>query len=135
MADLSQLTPDLVGHHTVTVTDAHLATHVGSGNAPVFASPMMIAAMEAACVACVEARLPPNHQSLGMHLDVRHTSPTPKGLTVTATAKLIAVDGRKLTFEVTAHDGIEAIGAGTHVRAVVDTPRFIAKVQSKSKGV
>jgi fluoroacetyl-CoA thioesterase len=135
VADLSHLQVGMTGTHTVVVTDAHLATVVGSGNAPVYASPMMIAAMEAACVDCVEAKLPEHHQSLGMHLDVRHISPTPKGLTVTATAELIAIDGRKLTFKVAAHDGIDMIGSGTHVRAVVDTPRFIAKVQSKKQGI
>lgn len=135
MADLSKLSVGLVGTASISVTDAELATRVGSGNAPVFASPMMIALMEAAAVDCVEALLPANFQSLGMHLDVTHTAPTPKGLTVTATATLTAVAGRKLTFAVTAHDGIETIGGGTHTRIVVDTPRFMARVTSKVPSV
>lgn len=132
MADVSKLHPGLTGTHTVHVTPDRLATVVGSGYAPVFASPMLIAAMEAAAVACVEHLLPDGYQSLGTHLDVAHTAPTPLGLTVTSTATLTAITGRKLTFAVSAHDGVEAIGSGTHTRIVVDTPRFMARIAAKS---
>lgn len=132
MADLSKLTPGLEGSVTVPVTGDKLATVVGSGNAPVYASPMLVAAFEAAAVAAVEHLLPAGHQSLGVHLDVQHTAPTPLGLTVTATAKLTEIAGRKLTFAVRANDGIDEIGGGTHVRVVVDTPRFEARLKAKS---
>lgn len=132
MADLSKLTPGLEGSVTVPVTGDKLATVVGSGNAPVYASPMLVAAFEAAAVAAVEHLLPAGHQSLGVHLDVQHTAPTPLGLTVTATAKLTEIVGRKLTFAVRANDGIDEIGGGTHVRVVVDTPRFEARLKAKS---
>lgn len=132
MADLSKLTVGLQGTATVMVTADRLAPVVGSGNAPVFASPMLVAVMEAACVDCVEAHLPDGYQSLGTHLDIQHTAPTPLGLTVTATAVLTSVDGRKLKFAVTAHDGIEPIGKGAHTRVIVDTPRFMARLAAKS---
>ncbi len=132
MADFSNLAPGMTGTAVVAVDALRLATHVGSGNAPVFASPMMVALMEAASVDCVEAKLPQGFQTLGTHLDVHHTAPTPLGLTVTATATLTGVAGRKLTFHVTAHDGKEPIGKGTHVRVVVDTPRFLARVAAKA---
>jgi predicted thioesterase len=57
---------------------------------------------------------------------------TPQGLTVTAKARLTAVDGRKLTFAVEAHDGVETIGKGSHTRVVVDTPRFMARLEKKA---
>ncbi|HPG88684.1 MAG TPA: thioesterase family protein [Hyphomicrobium sp.] len=132
MADFSNLTTGLTGTFTMPVTPERLATVVGSGNAPVFASPMMVTTFEAACVACIEHLLPTGFQSLGTHLDVTHTAPTPEGLTVTATATLKAILGRKLTFDVTAHDGKEPIGGGTHTRVIVDTPRFMARVAAKS---
>lgn len=132
MADLSKLYAGLAGSHSVVVTSDRLATTVGSGNAPVYASPMLVAAFEAAAVNCVEHLLPDGYQSLGTHLDVTHTAPTPLGLTVTANAVLTAVTGRKLTFAVSAHDGVETIGTGTHTRIVVDTPRFLARVAAKS---
>ena len=132
MADFSKLTVGMQGTAVMPVTADRLATEVGSGIAPVFASPMLIAAMEAACVACVEHHLPEGFQSLGTHLDVHHTAPTPLGLTVTASAILTAIEGRKLTFAVSAHDGVEAIGKGAHTRIIVDSPRFMARLAAKS---
>ena len=132
MDDLSKLTTGLTGTVAVLVTPERLATAVGSGTAPVYASPMLVAALEAASVAAVEHLLPDGFQSLGTHLDVAHTAPTPAGLVVTATATLTATAGRKLTFSVAAHDGTEPIGHGTHTRIVVDTPRFMARLAAKS---
>ncbi|MFT3730310.1 MAG: thioesterase family protein [Hyphomicrobium sp.] len=132
MADLSQLRIGLVGTASMLVTEERLATHVGSGNVPVFASPMLIAVMEAAAVDCLDGYMPAEHQSLGVHLDVTHSAPTPIGLTVTATATVKAVDGRKITFDVSATDGIDRIGSGVHTRIIVDTPRFMARIAAKS---
>ncbi len=132
MADLTYLKPGLRGQASAKVTTNRLAPSVGSGGAPVFASPMMIALMEGAAVDCVEALLPAGHQSLGTHLDIAHLAATPEGLNVTATATLISVDGRKLVFEVDAHDGVEPIGRGRHTRVVVDTARFMARLAAKS---
>lgn len=132
MADLSQLRVGLSGTASMLVTEGRLATHVGSGNVPVFASPMLIAAFEAAAVDCLDGFLPEAHESLGVHLDVAHTSPTPIGFTVTATATIKSVDGRKITFDVSATDGVERIGSGTHTRIIVDTARFMARIAAKS---
>jgi len=132
MADLSKLQIGSSGTSSALVVEQRLAPAVGSGSAPVFASPMLIALMEAAAVDCIEAHLPDGHESLGVHLDVTHSAPTPRGFTVTATATLKAVDGRKLTFAVAATDGIETIGSGTHTRVVVDTARFMARLTAKS---
>lgn len=132
MADLTKLTVGLQGQATAKVTPERMAPAMGSGTAPVFASPSMIALMEGAAVDCVERLLPDGHESLGTHLDVHHVSATPEGLTVTATATLAAITGRKLTFQLEAHDGVETIGKGTHSRVVVDTARFLSKLALKS---
>ncbi|MFA7305126.1 MAG: thioesterase family protein [Hyphomicrobium sp.] len=132
MADLSKLRIGSIGTASALVVEQRLAPAIGSGSAPVFASPMLIAVMEAAAVDCIEAQLPDGHQSLGVHLDVAHASPTPLGFTVTATATLKSTDGRKLTFDVVASDGIDQIGSGSHTRVVVDTARFMARLTAKS---
>jgi fluoroacetyl-CoA thioesterase len=132
MADFSSLSVGLKGTASALVTEERLATNVGSGNVPVFASPMLIALMEAAAVDCLNGHLPEDYQSLGVHLDVTHTAPTPIGCTVTATATLKAIDGRKLTFDVEANDGFDRIGSGVHTRIVVDTARFMARIAAKS---
>ena len=130
--DLSALKPGLKGEAKILAGDAQTAIAIGSGTVPVFASPMMIALMEAACVDCVERLLPPDHLSLGTHLDVAHTAATPVGLTVTATAELKSVEGRKMVFDVQARDEREAIGKGSHTRIIVDAARFNARLAAKS---
>ena len=104
----------LTGSAELLVGVEHTAPSIGSGRVPVLATPVMINLIEAAALAAVEHLLPGGHQSLGIHLDVRHFAATPIGMRVRATAKLIAVDGRTLSFRVEAHDEREQIGGGTH---------------------
>jgi predicted thioesterase len=97
----------------------------------VLATPVMINLMEAAALDCVEALLPDGHQSLGIRLDVSHHAATPVGMRIFATARLVAVEGRRLKFEVEARDEKETIGGGTHERVVVNVARFDERVQKK----
>lgn len=129
--DLARLTPGRVGTAALIVDEAHTAPRLGSGRAPVFATPAMVALIEAAAVACVEADLDAGQETLGVHLDIEHIAATPVGLSVTATAELIERDGRKLTFKVEARDAREVIGRGRHTRIIVDSARFRAKVAAK----
>jgi fluoroacetyl-CoA thioesterase len=127
----SLLQTGLEGTASVTVTAALTAPVMGSGTVTVYATPGMVALMEAAAVACVEQHLAPGQATLGVQLDVSHTAATPPGMSVFAKATLTAVDGRKLTFEIEARDEVEVIGRAKHTRIVVDTNRFNAKVASK----
>jgi fluoroacetyl-CoA thioesterase len=129
--DLSNLTSGLTGSSDLLVGVEHTAPSIGSGLVPVLATPVMINVIEAAALAAVEHLLPPGHQSLGIHLDVRHFAATPIGMRVRATAELIEVDGRTLTFRVEARDDKEPIGDGTHQRVVVNVARFDERVQKK----
>jgi fluoroacetyl-CoA thioesterase len=73
-------------------------------------------------------------QSLGTHINVSHEAATPPGMEVTATVELIAVEGRKLTFSVSAHDGMDTISQGTHERFVINRAKFDSKLQDKLSG-
>lgn len=130
--DLSRLKPGLTGSAELVVGVEHTAPSVGSGLVPVLGTPVMITVIERAALAAVEALLPQGHQSLGIHLDVRHFAATPIGMTVRATAELVAVDGRMLSFRVEARDDREAIGDGSHQRVVVNVARFDERVQRKT---
>jgi fluoroacetyl-CoA thioesterase len=132
--DLSDLRPGLAGSAELKVAVEHTAPSIGSGLVPVLATPVMINVIEAAALAAVEHLLPAGHQSLGIHLDVRHFAATPIGMQVRATAELIGVDGRTLTFRVEARDDKEPIGDGSHQRVVVNVARFDARVQKKLEG-
>jgi predicted thioesterase len=129
--DLAHLKPGLTGSAELKVAVEHTAPSIGSGLVPVLATPVMINVIEAAALAAVEHLLPAGHQSLGIHLDVRHFAATPIGMRVRATAELIGIDGRTLTFRVEARDDKEPIGDGSHQRVVVNVARFDARVQKK----
>src|SRR6202030_4643886 len=129
--DLLQLKRGLTGSAELLVGVEHTAPSIGSGLVPVLATPVMINVIEAAALAAVEHLLPAGHQSLGIHLDVRHFAATPIGMNVTATAELTAVEGRTLSFRVEARDDKEPIGGGSHQRVVVNVARFDERVQRK----
>jgi fluoroacetyl-CoA thioesterase len=128
---VSRITPGLTGTAEIVVGPEHTAPFVGSGRIAVLATPVMINVIEAAALNAIEHLLPAGHQSLGIHLDVSHVAATPVGLQVTATAEVLGVEGRTVTFRVEARDSVEAIGAGTHQRVVVSVARFDERVQRK----
>ena len=97
------------------------------------ATPIMIALMEEAGRHAVEPLLDPGNLTVGASLEVKHLAPTPLGMQVTARAELLAVEGRLLTFRVEAHDEREKVGEGTHVRAIINLERFLARVQAKTQ--
>lgn len=134
MPPLTGLAIGRTGVATMVVADEHTAPRVGAGRVAVLATPVMINLIEAAALDCAETALPEGHQSLGIHLDIRHFAATPVGMSVTATAELVAVEGRRLTFRVSVRDANEPIGEGTHARVVVDVARFDARVQRKLPG-
>jgi fluoroacetyl-CoA thioesterase len=134
MVDLSRIGAGLKGTAQITVGPEHTAPFVGSGRIAVLATPVMINVIEAAALNAIEHLLPAGHQSLGIHLDVSHTAATPVGLQVTATAEVLRVDSRTVTFRVEARDTFEPIGGGTHQRVVVSVARFDERVQRKVRG-
>jgi fluoroacetyl-CoA thioesterase len=132
MADYTHLKLGTIGTAELVVAPEHTAPRVGSGRIAVLATPVMINLIEAAALACVEHLLPEGHQSLGIHLDVKHFAATPVGMRVTATAELTGVEGRRLSFRVLARDEVEPIGEGSHERVVVKVDRFDQRVQRKA---
>ncbi len=102
----------------------------------VLATGYLVALVEWACVELIKPHLDwPAEQSLGTHVDLSHTAATPPGLTVEIRTRLEAVEGRKLTFAVSAHDGVDAITEGRHERHVIDAARFESRVKSKAARV
>ncbi len=99
----------------------------------VFATGFLVGFLEWACIKAVNPHLDwPQEQTVGTHIDVSHKAATPPGLEVTASVELIGVEGRKLTFAVSAHDGVDLISRGKHERFVIDKTKFDAKVGAKA---
>ncbi len=115
----------------VVVEKSNCASMVGSGGMDVFATPSMVALMENAAMNAVAAVLPEGSTTVGAEINTTHIKPSGIGVEVAATALLVAVEGRKLVFEVEASDADGLIGKGTHVRFVVDSERFLSKVYGK----
>lgn len=134
------LAPGLAGTFRYTVPPERTVPHAYP-DAPdfqlmpaVFATGYFVALCEWAAIELVKPHLDwPAEQSLGTRIDLTHLAATPPGLTVSVTVRLTAVEGRKLAFAVSAHDGIDLIGEGTHERHVIDAARFDAKLSAKMR--
>ena len=100
----------------------------------VFATGFLVGFLEWACIKAINPHLDwPKEQTVGTHIDVSHEAATPPGLEVTATVELIGVEGRKLIFNVEAHDGIDLISRGRHERFIINKEKFDAKVGEKRR--
>jgi predicted thioesterase len=128
---MEALKPGLRGRAELVVGEEHTAPRIGSGRVRVLATPVMINLIEAAAHLPGDRPLPPGHQSLGTVLNVRHIAATPVGMRVTASAEVVAVEGRTVRFRVEAHDERELIGDGTHERVVVNVAKFDQRIQKK----
>ena len=124
---LDAIRPGMTGRHEAVVTRELTVGHHIDGMPLVYATPMMIMAMESAAGAAVAGRLPPGWVTVGSEVNVRHLAPTPMGRTVVATARVLEVAGRSILFAVEAHDGERKIGEGTHRRGAVSLEAFAAK--------
>jgi predicted thioesterase len=112
----------------LTVTDAVTAIAMGSGDMPVLATPAMMALMENAAMLAVADHLPEGCTTVGGHITSSHLKPSKLGDTVTATAVVTRIDGKKIEFKVEAHCGDMLLGEGTHLRFIVDKEKFMSRL-------
>lgn len=110
------------------VTAELSAEKMGSGDMPVFATPAMVAMMENAAMKCVADDLVDDQTTVGIMMNTTHVKASPIGVKVYATAELIGIDGRKLTFKITAYQGQDIIGEATHERFIVSRDKFLSKL-------
>lgn len=110
----------------------HLGATGADGGAVVFCTPAMIDLMEHAARKALEPFLEDGEESVGSLVNVEHLAATPIGSQVRGVAKVTAIEGRLIDFEIQAHDAVELIGRGTHRRAVVRTNKLAARVKEKA---
>jgi fluoroacetyl-CoA thioesterase len=117
---------------TKTVAHLYRESQMFQQMPEVLATGFMVGLMEWACIEALRPHLDwPQEQSLGVLVNFSHLAATPPGLTVTVNVTLDKVEGRRLTFSVSAHDGVDKIAEGTHQRVVIDRDRFNARVAEK----
>ena len=98
----------------------------------VFATGFMVGLMEWSCILAIKPYLDwPNEQSVGIGINVNHIAATPPGFEVTVKVKLDAVDGKKLSFTIEAHDGVDLISKGTHKRFIIAKKKFDDRLAQK----
>ena len=126
------LNTGIKGAQSVVVSEENIASTVGSGDLPVFATPAMIALIERTASQSVQPYLELGSSTVGTHLDVEHSSATPVGMTVVCETELVEIDRRRLVFRVRVYDAKGDVGSGTHERFVVDSRRFMEKAELKN---
>jgi len=122
------------GTFTLVVAPQHLANQFKDSILPqVLATPVMILTMENAALNAIREFIEPNESAVGIGVNIQHLAATPVGHRVEAEAEVTGVDGRRITFKVSARDETEEIGNGTHQRMVVDLPRLKDRLAAKRK--
>jgi fluoroacetyl-CoA thioesterase len=121
------------GSFTLLVTAEHLANRFKDATLPpVLATPVMIMAMENAALNAIKPFLAAGESAVGTRVDVLHLAATPVGRQIVARAQVSHVDRRRIEFTIEAHDGVAAIGTGTHERMVIDMARFVERLNQAS---
>ena len=126
-----EITVGMKGEVFTQVEREDTAKEVGSGNLLVYATPCMVALMEGAACEAIADALSDTQTTVGTMLNIEHISATPVGLEVRAEAEVTAVEGKVITFTVTAFDEAGEIGKGTHKRVIVNSQKFLDKAYNK----
>jgi predicted thioesterase len=114
-----------------TVQPQHAADRFQNAGVTVLATPVLCHWFESAAVLAIAQQLESGESTVGTRLTIEHLKATPLGMQVRVTARVVAVDGRRVDFEVSAFDDVELVARGTHERVVIDLERFLARVQAK----
>ncbi|HEY7460151.1 MAG TPA: LysR family transcriptional regulator [Xanthobacteraceae bacterium] len=98
----------------------------------VYSTPDLVRDIEHTCRDLLLEHADAGEDSVGLEISLRHSAPTLLGMHVDVTATIAAVDGRKVSFEVTAKDDLEPISTGTHTRFVVDVAKTVDRLKAKA---
>jgi len=123
--------PGLMGKSEMIVRGKDLVSRLGGVPVQVLSTPRLIQLLEAAAVDAIREFLGPDQMSLGSLVKIKHLSPTPLGMRVTAHAILKEVDDRRLLFWVDAHDELEKVAEGEHERVLVSREKFLLRIEKK----
>lgn len=126
-----EITVGIKGTASAIVEREDTAYEVGSGSLLVYATPCMAALMEGASCAAIDEYIPEDKTTVGIELNLSHTSATPVGLEVHAEAQVIEFDGKVITFKIGAFDEAGKIGEAIHKRIIVSSQRFLDKAYAK----
>ena len=124
-----------VGRFEQVVGPEHAADRFENSGVTVLATPVLCHWFESAAVLAIAPQLEPGEASVGTRLTIEHLKATPLGMRVRVESRVVAVEGRRITFENEARDEVELVARGTHERVVVDLARFLGGVEAKTSHV
>ena len=128
---MKELSVGIKGYAEVEVVEANTAKIMGSGTLDVFATPALVALMEKAAWTSVADAVGEGNGTVGTHMCCEHLAATPVGMKVTCESELVAVEGRKLVFKITASDAKGIVGTAEHERFIVANEKFVTKAYAK----
>lgn len=134
---LKELNVGLTAEQTLTIDESLLVPAVSDhftsfkSMPPVFATAYLVGFVEWACIEALKPYLEEGQQTVGTHVNLSHTAATPVAMTVTACIELIAIEGKLLRFKVICKDNLDVISEGFHERFIVDTPKFMERLNKK----
>lgn len=125
------MVPGLIGKSEMIVKEEDLVSRLGGMPVHVLSTPRLIQLLEEAAIEAIREFIPAGKVSLGRELKIKHLSPTPLGMKVTAHAILKSVDKKRLYFLVDAFDELEKVAEGEHERVLVSKDQFLQKIEKK----
>lgn len=129
---MSGLQVGIEGKASIVVNNDNTAMAYGSGAVNVFATPALVGLMEKAALSSVDPLLDAGYTTVGTKIDVKHLAATPIGMNVTATSRLMEVNGKRLLFNIEVRDEVDLVGTGVHERFIIELAGFIKRVESKA---
>ena len=121
-----------VGELAIPTDMKHAVEFAGDGMPAVVSTPNIVGFLERTARQTIAPHLDADERSVGIEIDIRHLAPTPVGQTIHCTARVIAVEGSKVSFQIEARDAHEVIVRGLHKRAIIRTDSFARRVKAKS---
>ena len=125
------MVPGVTGKSEMIVSEEDLVSHLGGVAVDVLSTPRLIQLMEAAAIEAIKEFVTPDQLSLGTWVKIKHLSPTPLGMKVTAHALLQTAEKSRLVFMVNAFDEKGKVAEGEHERVLVSKERFLQRVEKK----
>ena len=125
------LEPGVSSTRRITVDRERTIGFMGE-EARVYATPRLVGDIEYACRDLLLAHLDAGEDSVGVEIALKHLAPSLPGMTVEIGVSVTAVAGRNVSFEVVAHDELDEISRGTHVRFVVEVAKTIERLKAKA---
>jgi len=118
--------------YRMQTTDEMSASRYQGSSPPVFATPFLVGAVEAAAARLMEPWLEVGEMSVGGRVDLKHSAPTPLGWEIRTEATLVEADGKRFVFRVECFDETERIGEAIHTRFVIRSEPFLKAVSEKA---